>query len=170
MVKNRFSWLVSDYFQQEPINAIDASTPDNLQNSNFFTFGAGINYPVSPRQSFTLRPEFRDFYYETLTTDNQQLSLTLDWNYVMSELTSVGLSGIARTVDYDEPGIADVHFNSIYFVLAGQRARSVYTTSLGTTSVDRDNGQHTSGFAGNLNWLVAVESLAIPHLCFHRSD
>jgi hypothetical protein len=40
----------------------------------------------------------------------------------------------------------------------GQRARSTFSGSLGTTNVQRDNGDETTGFSGFLKWLADLSS------------
>jgi len=154
MIQNRFDWFLSNFYSQRPINSTDPNTPDNIQDSNFFTFGASMFLPLTARQAFTLRPEYSNFYYELQATDNQQYSLAASWDYQLNPLTSVGLNGSVRRVDYDEPVINDVTFTSIFFAVSSQRARSDFTTNLGATGVERDNGQSTEEFAGNLNWLL----------------
>jgi hypothetical protein len=158
MLKDRFTWLLQDVYTQRPINSIDAITPDNIQDTNAFTFGANINFPISGRQTFTLRPEFQSFYYEGQANDNQQYSLAANWNYQLFRLTSVGLSASLRNVNYDAPDIVNVTFSSVYFVLSGKRARSNFSANMGTTRVERSDGQSTKGFSGNLNWLVNLTS------------
>jgi len=158
MVKNRFDWLLQDYYTQQPVNVADSVTPDNIQDTNIFTFGANINIPVSGLHTITLLPEYRNFYYEGQTTDNQQYSLSASWNYQMYRLTSVGLSASLRTIDYDEPGIANVDFSSIYFVFSGRRTRSEFSTNIGVTRVTRDNRPSTEAFAGSLDWLLDLTS------------
>jgi hypothetical protein len=154
MIQDRLDWYLSNFYNQRPIDTFDPNTPDNIQDSNAFALGANMALLISPRQTFTLMPEFRDFYYEDLVTDNQQYTLTLDWSYQRTSLDSIGLNGIVRVVDYDLQTISDVTFTSAYFALSGERARSEFSTNLGTTHVARENGQNTTGFAGNLDWLV----------------
>ena len=156
MIRNRFKWFLSNYFLQRSIDSIEPNTPDNIQDSNSFTFGADIAVPLSARQMFTLRPEYLNFYYEIQTTDNQQYSLSASWNYQLNALTSVGLNGSVRTIDYDEPLVDDVSFSSVFFAISTVRARSDFSTNLGSTRVDRDNGQNTDEFAGNLDWLLEL--------------
>ena len=158
MVRNRFTWQLQDFYSQRPINSTDPNTPDNIQDSNVFTFGANIVFPTSARQTFTLTPEYRNFYYEVQLTDNQQYSLLASWAYKKNSLTSIGFSATARLVDYNEPLIDDVVFGSVYFTLSNQRASSDIVTNLGSTYVERENGQNTTEFAGNLNWLVNLTS------------
>jgi len=158
MIKGRFNWLLRNLYTQRPINSADPNTPDNIQDTNSFIFGANIVFPISAHQTFTLLPEYSSFYYEIQFTDNQQYSLLASWGYEMSKLTSVGWNAIVRTIKYDEPVIDDVTFGSIFFALSSLRARSDITTNLGTTYVERENGQSTEEFSGNLNWLVNLTS------------
>jgi hypothetical protein len=158
MIENRFDWLMSNYYRQRLINTSEPNTPDNIQDSNIFIFGANMVYPISARQTFTLLPEYRNFYYEKQLNDNQEYSLFAKWNYEVNIVSSTGLNAIVRTIKYDEPLIDDVTFTSVFFALSNTRARSNLTTNLGGTYVKRENGQSASEFAGNLNWLVDLTS------------
>ena len=152
MIPNRFNWLLNNFYSQRPINSTQPNTPDNIQDSNFFTFGANIVAPISARQVFSLRPEYRNFYYELQETDNQQFSVAAGWSYQINALSSMGLNGSVRTIDYDQPLIDDVTFSSLFLAVAVRRYRSNFSTNLGSTHVERDNGQSTEEFAGNLDW------------------
>lgn len=158
MVKNRVNWFLRNYFSQRPIISLDSNTPDNLQNTNVFTFGANLIQPISARQNFSLVPMFSQYYYETLITDNKQLSLAATWNYQMSRLTNVGLNLSTRTVDYTEQSIEDTRFTNASITFSGQRQRSTFSLNLGSTDVRRDNGDETGGFAGYFNWLADLSS------------
>ena len=56
MIKDRFNWFLSDSFNQRTVNTLNSNTPDNLQDSNAFTFGANIRFTISARQNFSLTP------------------------------------------------------------------------------------------------------------------
>jgi len=163
MIKNRFNWLLSDYFYQRPIISNNSNTPDNLEDNNVFTFGADIRFPVSARQSFSLSPTFSQYYYEILLTDNKQYSLAGNWSYQMSRLTNIGLNLSARKINYTEKNflgqsIEDTTFTNMAIIFNGQRLRSVFTVNLGATNVKRDNAQETTGFTGLLSWLADLSS------------
>ena len=160
MVKDRFDWFLGNYYNQRPINSADPNTPTNLQDSNSFVFGADWFWPISGRQTVTVTPEYRNFYYELQATDNQQLSLSASWDYNLTPLTAVGARGYVRAVEYDEPVINDVTFSSIFFTLASQRVNSDFTTNLGFTDVDRENGQTTEEFAGFVDWVFSFSELS----------
>jgi len=163
MIKERFNWFLTDSFSQVPIITTSSNTPDNLQDSNAFTLGANINFPLSARQSFVLVPMFNQYYYEVLTTDNKQYSLAASWDYQMFRLTSVGLSLSARKINYTEKdflgrSIEDTTFTSLGFTFNGHRQRSDFAGSIGATNVERENGDETTGFSGFLDWGVDLSS------------
>lgn len=158
MIRDRFNWSMTDTFSQRTINILNSNTPDNLQDSNVFVLGADIWLPVSERQSFSLAPVFSQYYFEELPTNNRQYSLSANWNYQMFRLASVGLSFNTREIDYFEQLIADTTFTTMAVVFSGQRASSEYTLNLGSTNVERDLGEETSGFSGSADWLVNLSS------------
>ena len=159
MVKDRFDWFLNNYYNQRSINVADPNTPDNLQDTNLFVFGADWFWPVTGRQTVTVTPEYRNFYYEFQPTDNQQLALAASWDYNLTPLTTVGVLGSVRAVEYDEPVINDVTFSSILFAFATQRVNSDFNTNLGFTDVDRENGQTTEEFAGFVDWVFKFSDL-----------
>jgi hypothetical protein len=163
MIRDRFNWFLSDRYSQRPVNSLDANTPDNIQDSNVFNFGANIRLPASARQSFSLTPAFSQYYYEVQPTNNKQYSLAANWNYQMFRLTNVGLSFSTRKIDYTETNflgqsIEDTTFTSLGFTFDIQRAHSNFSGSLGSTNVSRENGDETSGFSGFLNWAADLSS------------
>ena len=132
-------------------------TPDNTQDTNVFTFGPAIRWPLSRRQTLTFNPSYRNFYYEEQDTDNQQLSLTASWFYQMYRLTGVGLDGGVTRFDYDdEQRKPDYTTSNIHLVVAGRRARSEFDINLGATNIGRDEFESQNGFSGNLTWLLTL--------------
>jgi len=151
MIKDRFDWSLMNFFSQRTVNSLAANTPDNLQDSNIFTLGANIFFPISSRQAFTLSPSFSQYYYEVQLTDNKQYALSANWNYQMYRLTSIGLNLSNRIINYFEQDIADTTFTNLAFILNTQRSRSSASANLGATYVQREGGEGATGFAGSLN-------------------
>jgi len=163
MIKDRFKWFLSNRFSQLPILSNNGNTPTNIQDSNAFTFGANIQLLKSARQSFSLVPTYNQYYFEVLKTDSRQYSLAASWKYQMTRLTNMGFNLSARKINYTETdllgrSIEDTTFTSLGLTFNGQRARSTFSGSLGTTNVQRDNGDETTGFSGFLKWLADVSS------------
>ena len=129
-----------------------------MQDSNIFTFGANINFPISARQNFSLVPMYSQYYYETQLTDNRQYALSANWNYQMFRLTNAGLNLSSRKIDYFEKDITDTTFTNISIIFSGQGIRSNYSLNLGSTNVKRGDNEGSSGFTGNFNWLTNISS------------
>ena len=177
MIKDRFNWSLSNYFNQRTIDTLEANTPDNLQDTNAFIFAANISLPISPRQRFSLTPSFSQYYYEVQVTDNKQYALAANWNYQMSRLTNVGLDLSTRKVNYTENdifgnAITNNLFTNLSFIINGQRLRSEYSINLGATNVKRDSGENTTGFTGFIDWSVDVSSRSTfeTHLSTNLTD
>ncbi len=164
MIRNRLNWFVRDSFSQRPIQELTSNTPDNLQDSNTFTFGARIHFPISNIQSFTLVPQINQNYFEEQATDNRQLSLAATWNYQAFRLTNVGLNLSVRNVDYTEENELGQSRTGADFITASvlfdtQFRRSNFIVDFGVTTVKRDSGLNDlglddSGFTGRAEWIA----------------
>jgi len=161
MIENRFNWFMSDYFNQRAVNTLDLNTPDNLQDTNVFTFGADTHLPLSRRQIFSFYPLYRQFDYETTgTTNNKQYSVAADWMFQMFRLASIGLSYTTRYIDYGEAVIANARFTNKSVLLNGSTKKTSYALNLGSTNVKRDTGEEITGFSGFLNWRLDLSSIS----------
>lgn len=160
MIKDRVSWRMQDVFSQQAINSLNANTPDNTQDTNVFTFGPTLFYPVSSRQSFRLVPEYRKFNYESGNIDNASNSVDANWNYFVFRTLSLGLRGGINKVDYDEELISDNTFTNLHFTLSGTRPRSTYSIELGSTHVEKEQGQSERGATGNMSWLYNITNFS----------
>ena len=154
MVRDRLDWQLQNFFTQRSVNSVGSDTPDNTQNTNVFTFGLNTVFPLSDRQTFTLLPLYKNFYYEVQDTDNQRYELQANWFYQMYRLTSVGLDGGVSKIEYDSARIPDYTFTRIHGVVSGKRSHSEFDINFGYTYVDREQFDSGGGFTGDLTWLV----------------
>ena len=160
-IRGRLDWQVQNYFSQRLVDTDEGATPDNIQNTNVFTFGPSIRFRISGRQTITVKPEYRNFYYEGVGDNNQdnnqgnnqQYGLSANWFYRMYPTMDVGLDGSVTEVVFDSgPRANDYTRSTAHAGLSGTRARSVYSLNLGGTNISRDSSGSTSGFSGNLTW------------------
>jgi hypothetical protein len=154
MLKGRVDWEAQDFFSQRSINAVNADTPDNIQDTNVFTFGPNIYIPISARQSITLQPEYRLFTYEVQNINNQQKALDASWNYKMFQTMKLGLVGGVNKVDYDEQTISDNKFSNFHLTVSGIQPRSNYHVKLGLTRVGREGSSSVRGLSGDVTWAL----------------
>ena len=150
-IKDRLDWQVQNYFTQTLVDSLDGRTPDNIQNSNVFTFGPNIRFPISGRQTVTVNPQYRNFYNEDVGDNSQQYALSANWFYGMYPTMGVSLDGSVTEVDYSGDS-TDYTRTTAHAGISGTSARSVYSLNLGGTDIDRDESGSTSGFSGDLTW------------------
>ena len=156
-IVNRLEWNASDFFTQTSVTSTNPDTPNNLQNTNVFSFGPSIKFPLADRQNISVSPVFRDFYYENSDTDNQQYGLSVGWFYQMYPTLNVGLSGTVSEVKYDNNNVnSDFTRTSYQGSLSGNRPRSTYTLRLGVTNINRDRFNDQNGASGSLDWLFGI--------------
>jgi len=157
-IRDRLDWQVQNFFTQTLVDSDDGVTPDNIRDTNVFTLGPSIRFPVTGRQMITVNPQYRNFYYEDVGENNQdsnqQYGLSASWLYGMYPTMNLSLNGSVTEVDYDSGGGARDYTRSTALAgISGTRVRSVYSLNLGGTDINRDKSGSTSGFAGNLTWL-----------------
>jgi hypothetical protein len=167
MIRDRFDWYLTDEFATTPVRTTSAETPDNRQDSNAFILGANIKHAITGLQTFSLVPQYSQYYYEISRTNNRQYSLAANWNYQVFRLTNVGLNFSTRKIKYDDRSFADTTFTYFNFIVSGQRVHSNYTINLGATHVKRDAAEgptvtvestKSTGFTGSVNWQAELSS------------
>jgi len=176
-IRNRLNFSVSDTFGQRSILSLNATTPDNIQDTNVFFLGADILFPVSARQVFSIVPTYRNYYYERAgairNTNNEQYELSARWNYQMYRLTTVGLRVSTRIVDYSDEtsfsGLPNSTFKNLSLIVSGTRAYSNYSIDLGATNAQRDGGEGQTGFSGGASFNLNVSSRSVFNMLV-RSD
>jgi hypothetical protein len=156
-VDNRLNWLVDDFFTQTPVNSLGEDVPTNIENTNVFSLGPDITFPLSSGHRFRVNPFFRDYYYEDSDTDNQQYGLDAGWSYPMYPTMRIGINAGITDVNYDQSdGDNDYTRTQLRAAVSGSRPHSEYTVDLGTSRVSRDKGNDQTGFGGSLSYLYNI--------------
>ncbi len=150
MLRDRIDWKMHDFFSQQSVNSLNPRTPDNIQNTNVFTFGPDINYRISGRQSLTLNPEYRKFSYEIQNADNQQTALDAGWNFQLFRTMKIGVRGGTNSVDYDDPLLTDYTLNNAHLTFSSTRPNYNFGADIGTTRVEREDDNNVQGMTGSI--------------------
>lgn len=151
-------WRMRDYFTQQRLDTLDTATPDNLQDTNVFTFGPDLTLPVSKRQTLNIFPQYRRFYYEISNADNEQAALSFNWIYHMLPTVNLALVANVTDVDYRAMGLPGYTASNYGIELSGKRSRSEYSLNLGITDIDREIGVDQDGTSGRFDWLFNISS------------
>ena len=166
VIQRKFSFLINNSFRQTLIDTSNPRIPDNIQDTNVFTFGADIKIPLTARQRLVFSPRVRDFYYEATDADNKQYSSTLGWSYAVNPLLSFSVNGGVTKVQYDNNELTDSDYMStdLSVGLSRKQKRSRAAVSVGVTKIRRDMIDDQDGFTGSIGWsreLTGKSSLQI---------
>lgn len=144
-VPERFSWIVQDNFGQTFTDPRAVETPDNRQNTNYFSTGPDVLLPLGGRTALLLRARFSDAAYERTDTDNQRLSGTLGLERQLGPRTSVSLNGTAERVEYEDEALnSNYDRQSAYVGFEAEGARTALGLQAGYTAL-HDFGDTTDG-------------------------
>ncbi|MEZ5543320.1 MAG: outer membrane beta-barrel protein [Pseudomonadota bacterium] len=150
--KDRLVWQVEDYFAQVPVDTLDAFTPDNIQDTNVFSFGPEITLPVGQRSELLLQPQLQDYYYGKDDIDNRQYGLTAGWHFNLRPTLVVGVDGETRQVNYDNETLnPNYSIHTLHGMLERTLSRLQYNVTAGATRVDRDMFKDRKGMTGSLD-------------------
>lgn len=160
-VEDRLVWTVEDYFTQIPVENLSVDTPENLQNTNVFSFQPEITIPVTSRNVISLMPVFQDYYYETSELDNRQYGLTASWEYKIYPTVEVGLEGVLRQVSYDNSSLnPDYAFRTLRAIYSRTLSRLQYRLGLGATNIQRDQFKDVDGVIGSADVLLRMTGIS----------
>jgi hypothetical protein len=135
-VPSRFSWIVQNNFGQTFIDPRDVETPDNRQNTNYFTTGPDLTLPLGSRTSLTIGARWSDASYETSDTDDQRLLGTISLVRRLGARSSVTLGGTTERIEFQNP-IFDESYDrhSGHVGFDAQGARTTLSMRAGYTAV-----------------------------------
>ena len=134
--KQRFQWNISDIYRTVNIDTINPDTPDNSEDTNYFSTGPDWYILRNSRTSLLWSYRHEDFYFQTSDADRRDDMTSLRLSRNISRRTSVGLSAMLRK---SEPkNVSDVDIQRTYYGLFLRRiARtSVFNLQLGQSEYE----------------------------------
>ena len=150
--KQNFSWFFAENLGQVVINPLQAETPDNRENMNYFTTGPRLSLPLGARTRFKLDGNFSDVQYEKRTLDNQRFGGLIGIERELSPSQSLSFIVEGDRIEYDDaPPNAPVDKQSAYLRLQTTAPRSQFSLNLGWNQVERA-GNKGDGLLAELDW------------------
>lgn len=132
----RFSWVIEDNFGQSFIDPRQVETPENRQNTNYFSTGPDFAFDLGDRTRLSLQGRWSDASYEESVTDNRRVSGTVALLRRLGQHTSASLNGTTESVEYDEDSAhADYDRHSAYLGFDARGARTTLNLEAGFTRV-----------------------------------
>lgn len=138
-VPDRFTWTVQNNYGQTLVDRRLVETPDNRQDTNYFSTGPDWIVPVGGRTQLRLQARWADARYDATDADNQRYSGAIGLTRALGRGSSLSLNGRAERVEYQDvlPGL-DFEYDFVTGFL-GYRIEGARTTlelQGGYTSVD----------------------------------
>ena len=150
--KQNFSWFFAENQGQQIIDPLQAVTPDNRENVNFFTTGPRFSLPLGVRTRLNLDGNFSDVQYEEGPLDNQRFGGSIGLERELSPSRSLSFIVDADRIEYDDsPPNDPVDRQSVFFRLETAAARSQLSLDLGWNQVERA-GTEGDGLLADLEW------------------
>lgn len=140
LVPDRFTWTIQDNYGQTLVDRRFAETPDNRQDTNFFTTGPDLYVPLGERTRLQLSARWSDVAYEdTQQADSERYSGTVGFLRALGPRSNVGLNGTFERVEYDDSTAAlDFDYDRVsgYLSYSVEGARTGLEVRAGYTTVD----------------------------------
>lgn len=146
VLPDRFTWTVEDNFGQSFINPQTIDTPDNRQNTNYFSTGPDLVFPLGNRTNLTVDGRWSQTAYEEVSEfDSRRYSGAIGLVRLL-ESGSVSLNGTNERVEYDQSSPASSYdAQSYYLGYTVEGLRTTLELQIGYSAVrdyfDASNGR-----------------------------
>lgn len=136
-VPERFVWVVQDNFGQTFIDPRAVETPDNRQNTNYFTTGPDIRLSLTERTDLSIMARWSDARFQESFSDNQRLSGTLGLVRRISRRALWSLNGSAERIEYDDSILlSEFDRRSGYIGFQAEGAKTELSLQAGYSEID----------------------------------
>ncbi len=170
--EQNFSWFFAENQGQQIIDPLQAVTPDNRENVNFFSTGPRLSLPLGVRTRLNIDGSFSDVQYEERPLDNQRFGGSIGIERELSQNRTLSFIVDAERIEYDDaPPNAPVDRQSAYLRLETAAARSQLSLSLGWNQVER-SAIKGDGLLAELDWSrnISAQSVFSLHIGTRFSD
>jgi len=143
LVPDRITWVVQDDFGQAALDPYTPTTPNNVENINYFATGPDFAMRLSAVDSIGVNLRYARAQYDGEPFDSNRLSGLLTLSRAISAGATVSLAGYTEKVLFDNTAEnTDFERSSAYGRYALQGARTDFEADLGGTVID--DSAHTA--------------------------
>lgn len=143
-------WVFEDYYSQVERDTLAPGTPDNLVNTNVFSTGPDIYFRINSLNRLHLQNRYMDYRFDDTPTDSQRKSFLVSWEYSLSSNINLSTNAEYHDAQFSQLEGSDFRRTDVYFRVDGQQHRTSYQFDMGTSNIDREEGDDVSGFLTNI--------------------
>jgi hypothetical protein len=139
-----FQWTVRDTFTQSRLDPVANTTPDNLENVNFFSTGPTVSLPLGGVHQFRMQGLYSNARYEESPFGSDRLSASVGLERTLAAKSRVGLYALGSRTEFQEAAPASDFDLQEYFVrYEAEGLRTRLSADAGYARVDEE--QESSG-------------------------
>jgi len=148
IVPERLTWAVQDDFGQSTLDPFTPTTPNNLENVNYFSTGPDLTLRLGSTSFLNLSARYARTEYETSPFDSNRLQGSVAWGVQLSALSTVSLNADTEHVFFANTTLnTDFDRTNAFVRYVLQGSRTDLTVDLGATRVTEDDTSTTGGHA-----------------------
>lgn len=140
IIDDSFTWAVNGFYGQQPIDAYVVRTPDNLQDTGFYSTGPNLIIHFTNLDSLTLNYRYNDFYAELTDADYQSNYFGVSLSRRISPLLTISLNSNYTDLRYEFPGNNDLEDTRYTVSITGSSLTTQYSFEVGGISIKFEDG------------------------------
>jgi len=154
-------WVFEDNYGQVTSDPLQADTPDNREQTNYFSTGPDITVPLGARTVLLASGRYSDNYYEESEQGSRSVDGSVGIGRRLTEQTTLSLNGSISDIEYDQSAVnPDYTITSAFLRLESTGTRTTFEADAGYTEAERD-GQTSDGplFRASIAYQITGRSI-----------
>lgn len=131
----RFGWLIEDTFGQTSVEPRAVETPNNRQNTNFFSTGPELTIGMGERTDLSLNARYSKATYQESGSDDQRYVGTVGIVRRVGRRSSLSLTDTYERIQFTDAASTDYSRNSVSVGFSAQGAHTRLTAQAGYTAL-----------------------------------
>lgn len=147
LVPERLHWVFEDSFGQAQQDPFAPATPETREDLNYFSTGPDLTLRFGANGFTRLFGRWSSTTYEISPLDAERTTGGIAFGRRSSPRSELALNGITESIDFDSDLNRDYDLKSAFISWRLDASRTLLTTELGYTWLDRDGSEDTTGSA-----------------------
>jgi hypothetical protein len=147
ILPERLQWVFEDSFGQAQDDPFAPATPETREDLNYFSTGPDLTVRFGSTGFGRLFGRWSTTTYETSPLDADRRTAGIAVGRRSSERSELSLNAVTEDSDFDSPLSTDYKRKSAFIGYRLDTARTLLTSSVGYTWLDRDGSDDTTGSA-----------------------
>lgn len=162
ILPQRLTWYLTDRYAQVLTDVTRSDTQTNRTNSNVLNTGPDIFFRLGTVNTLVFGLRYGNATYDVGGVGDTRYGASARWQYASDPETTYSLNYEGDKVQYDDGALingipADNFVSHDYFIRAEKRrAYTHFVLDLGSTRIERERTEATSGYLARLTWTQQI--------------